>query len=35
MNERSWEDQLDMRTAATIEGVAHVSQTKIVRGLFP
>ena len=32
---RAQRDQLDMRTAALIEGIHRVSQAKVVRGLFP
>ena len=32
---RAQRDQLDMRTAALIEGIHRVSQAKLVRGIFP
>ncbi len=33
--DRATSDSLDMRTAATIEGIGRVSQAKLGRGLFP
>lgn len=33
--ERATNEKLDMRTAATIEGIERVSQAKLSRGLFP
>ncbi|WOS65031.1 Glu/Leu/Phe/Val dehydrogenase dimerization domain-containing protein [Sinorhizobium fredii] len=32
---RAEDDQLDLRTAALIEGIARVTQAKLLRGLFP
>ncbi|MFM9066027.1 MAG: glutamate dehydrogenase, partial [Planctomycetota bacterium] len=32
---RAQADQLDMRTAAMVEGIARVAEAKLLRGLFP
>jgi glutamate dehydrogenase (NAD(P)+) len=32
---RAHSQQLDMRTAALIEGIDRVAQAKLLRGLFP
>lgn len=33
--QRSHRDQLDMRTAAMVEGIARVAEAKLLRGLYP